>query len=79
MDLMATIKDDDNNSYHSGPAKANAISFKLNKLSITKFDGNVLNWRTFWEQFQVSIHNRDQLSNTEELAYLKYALSVKPV
>ena len=46
------------------------------KLSIPKFD--VLNWRTFWEQFGVSIHSRPQLSDAEKLAYLKNALKDGP-
>ena len=47
-ELMATVKeDDDTSSNHSGPAKA--VSIKLLKLSISKFDGDVLNWRISWE------------------------------
>ena len=38
------------------------------------FDGDVLHWRTFWEQFQLLVHNKDQLSNAEKLAYLKDTL-----
>ena len=48
------------------------------KLSILKFDGDVLNWRTFWEQFGVSIHSRTQLSDAHKLAYLKDALKDGP-
>ena len=61
MNLMETIEDDDRKSTksdHSGSAKAKAAtSIKFPKLSIPKFDGDVLNWRTFWEQFRVSIHS----------------------
>ena len=71
VELMATIKDDDTNSDHSGPAKPKATSIKLPKLSIPKFNGDVLNWRTFWEQFQVSIHKWEKLSDAKKLAYLK--------
>ena len=61
---------------HSGSARTEgATSIKLLKFSIPMFDGDVLNWRTFWEQFWVSIHSRPQLSNAEKLhvAYLKNA------
>ena len=78
MELMPTVKDDDTNSDHSGPAKAKATSIKLPKLSIPKFDGAILNWRTFWEQFQVSIHNKNHLSDAEKLAYLKDDLKDGP-
>ena len=61
MELMATIKDDETKSDHPCPAKANAISIKLPRLSIPKFDGDFLNRRTFWQQFKVSIHDKEQL------------------
>ena len=37
---------------------------KLPKLDVPKFDGNVVNWKTFWEQFKVSIRS---LSDAEKL------------
>ena len=47
---------------------------KLPKLDIATFDGNILHWKTFWEQFEVSVHNRPNLSDAEKLAYLRHAL-----
>ena len=47
---------------------------KLPKLSVPTFDGNILHWRSFWEQYVVSIHDRTQLSPSEKLAYLKHAV-----
>ena len=47
---------------------------KLPRLDVPTFDGNLVNWTVFWEQFQISVHSRSQLSNSEKLAYLKHAL-----
>ena len=47
---------------------------KLPKLDVPSFDGNILSWRTFWEQFEISIHNRPSLSGAEKLVYLRQAL-----
>ena len=47
---------------------------KLPKIDIPRFDSNILGWRTFWEQFRVSIHNRTSLSKAEKLAYLYSSL-----
>ena len=47
---------------------------KLPKLSVPTIDGNILHWRSFWEQYVVSIHDRTQLSPSEKLAYLKHAV-----
>ena len=38
------------------------------------FNSNILNWKTFWEQFKVSIHDRANISDTEKLVYLQHAL-----
>ena len=32
---------------------------KLPRIEVPTFDGNILHWRTFWEQFSVAIHNHD--------------------
>ena len=47
---------------------------KLPKLDVPTFDGNIMNWRSFWEQFRVSVHDRKTLSNLEKLVYLQHSL-----
>ena len=42
---------------------------KLPKISVPTFDGNLLHWRSFWEQFSISVHDRDSLSNTEKMYF----------
>lgn len=49
-------------------------SSKLPKLDVPAFDGEVLHWQQFWEQFEVSVHNRKSLSNAEKLVYLQQAI-----
>ena len=46
---------------------------RLPKLGTPKFDGNLLNWRVFWEQFKVSVHERN-IPDSEKLVYLQSAL-----
>ena len=38
------------------------------------FDGNILNWKCFLEQFCISVHDRPNLSEAEKLVYLCHAL-----
>ena len=47
---------------------------RLPKLDIPTFNGDVLQWRQFWEEFQVSVHHRSSLSNAEKLVYLQQAI-----
>lgn len=61
-------------SHPSDPAAPPAEGVKLQKLDVPKFDGNIVNWRTFWEQFSVSIDSRPHLSDSEKLVYLRHSL-----
>ena len=47
---------------------------KLPKISVPTFDGDIMNWSSFWQQFEVSIHKKESLQNVEKLAYLRDAL-----
>jgi hypothetical protein len=57
---------------HSDMSSSKGI--RLPKLEVPTFDGNILNWKSFWEQFCVSIHNRPNLTDSEKLVYLQSAL-----
>ena len=56
------------------PAPAVVSGIKLPKIDVPTFDGNILNWGVFWEQFRATIHSRDRLSDADKLAYLQQAL-----
>lgn len=45
-------------------------SIRLPNIDLPSFDGNLLAWKIFWEQFTVAIHTRSDLSNAEKLVYL---------
>ena len=51
-----------------------AKSVKLPRREVPTFNRNIFNWKTFWEQFGVSIHTRLSLTDAEKLAYLMSAL-----
>ena len=48
---------------------------KLPELVIQAFDGNKLQWREFWDLFQVTVDKNDQLSEMEKFCYLKSKLT----
>ena len=51
---------------------------QLPKIEVPTFDGNLLNWRYFWEQFENTIHNKTQLTDSDKLTYLRDALKDGP-
>ena len=59
---------------HTSPTPPDLKGIRLLKLDVPVFNGHILNWKCFWEQFIVSIHKRPSLSNAEKLVYLQQAL-----
>lgn len=47
---------------------------KLPKIDVPVFNGNILNWKSFWEQFFVAVHNRTDISDSEKLVYLRHSV-----
>ena len=45
------------------------------KLVISPFDGNTLNWTTFWDQFESSIHSKRGISDIDKFSYLRSFLA----
>ena len=66
-------------SSHASCSSGSAIlesdkTSKLPKLDIPTFNGDILQWQPFWEQFEVSVHSRASLTNAEKLVYLQQAI-----
>ena len=59
-------------------AKLYPTGVKLPKISVSSFDGSLLNWSSFWEQFETAIHLKEQLTDAEKLVYLKDSLKDGP-
>ena len=51
---------------------------QLTRIEVPNFDGNILNWQIFWEQFDSAIHSKPQLSDCDKLTYLSKALKSRP-
>jgi hypothetical protein len=43
----------------------------LPKLNLPQFDGDILNWSTFYDTFCAAIHNNESLDNVQKFQYLK--------
>ena len=53
-------------------------SVELPKISAPTFDGDILNWVAFWEQFETAIHNNEKLNDAQKFVYLREALKMGP-
>ena len=53
---------------------SSASGVKLLRIDVPTFDGNIVNWAIFWEQFEATIHSKRQLLNADKLTYLRHAL-----
>ena len=51
---------------------------QLPRIEVPTFDGNILNWRIFWEQFESTVHTKTQLSDSDKLTYVRDALKDSP-
>ena len=60
------------NRTHSVSQDAKA---KIPKLEPPKFDDDIINWRRFWDHFQVAIHENETIREIDKFTYLKSFLS----
>lgn len=55
---------------------SSGIQAKLPKLiSLPIFNGDVTDWPTFWDSFEVAVHKNAALSEVEKLTYLRSLVS----
>ena len=59
------------------PSEASS-KVRLPKISIPTFNGKILCWKGFWEQFDATIHSNPGLSDADKLTYLQDALKEGP-
>jgi len=46
-------------------------SIKLPTIELPKFDGNPIQWQSFWDQFNSAIHHNESLTEIDIFNYLK--------
>ena len=56
------------------PRASAGTGVKLPKLDVPMFDGNIIHWKQFWDQFTVAVHSKTNLCNAEKTVYLQHAI-----
>ena len=56
------------------PPTTEGTGVKLPKLDVPLFDGNIIHWKQFWDQFTIAVHSKTALSNAEKTVYLQHAI-----
>ena len=46
----------------------------MHLLLLPLFDGDIIHWKQFWDQFVVAVHGKTSLSNAEKTVYLQHAI-----
>ena len=73
-DSSATSRDRTYVSNSSVNSSQSSQFHKLPKLSLPIFTGNILEWQTFWDSFESSVHHNDSLSDIQRFSYLRSLL-----
>ena len=47
------------------------MQVKLSELELKPFDGSALNWQSFWDRFDLSIHKNTDLNSIDKFSYLQ--------
>ena len=77
---MSSAQESDSNlnaSFGLVTSNSDTLKCKLPWLEIPVFDGDPLEWQDFWDQYNVSFHCNDRISDVDKFIYLKSLLSGK--
>ncbi|XP_062587115.1 uncharacterized protein LOC134248736 [Saccostrea cucullata] len=56
------------------PSNHATNNHRLPKLNLPDFDGDILQWNTFWDSFESTIHRKQTLTPIQKFSYLKAQL-----
>ena len=59
---------------HTSASVSSSIYHRLPKLALPIFEGNVLEWQSFWDSYESDIHTNQSFSNVQRFTYLKSLL-----
>ena len=74
--LSNDSKVEDQSSQESRYTESHQSSnLKQPRIELPKFNGDVLKFQNFWDQFEAAVHNNDDLPNVQKFTYLRSVLT----
>ena len=58
-----------NNPTSENENRKTKLQVKLPKVKLKPFDGSALNWKSFWDRFDSSIHKNTDLNDIDNLSF----------
>ena len=74
MEATESSKDATSASTTSSSSSTTTRRIKLPELKLMPFNGNPLDWPSFWEEFSSAVDNDPELPESSKLSYLRSAL-----
>ena len=68
------VPDFRSSSIQSTTSNSSNATHKLPKLNLPTFNGNILDWNSFWDSFDTAVHSNTSLSEVQKFNYLKSLL-----
>lgn len=61
-------------SHISSTGKTDLNKIRLPKIELPKFNGDIIEWKGFWDQFESTVHNNKAINEIEKFNYLRSLL-----
>ena len=74
MEVTESSKDATSASTTNSSSSTSTRRVKLPELKLTPFNGNSLDWPSFWEEFTSAVDNVPELLESSKVSYLRSAL-----
>ena len=77
VDSKPTPKDSKADTKTATSSTSFEETVKTPKIEPPSFDGNIMNWQSWWDQYEAAVHKQPKLSDVNKFVYLKRLLNTK--
>ena len=74
LNKVPTLASSSENLNISSSTQNHENKVKLSRLELSKFNGSIIEWKGFWDQFKSTVHENNNISVIEKFNYLRTLL-----